>query len=166
MITPDYCRTLAAYNRWANATLYDRCAALTDDERRRDLGAPFGSVHATLNHLLYGDRSWLGRFTGRPYAVTDIGQELYADFGVLRREREATDGDLAEWAEAVSPEWLAAPFTYTSNVDRVTRTFPAWLLVVHFFNHQTYHRGQITALLARLGYEHGVYDLPWMPRTQ
>ena len=54
----------ARYNRLANETLYEACAALRDEERRRDLGAFFGSVHGTLNHLLLGDRIWMTRFEG------------------------------------------------------------------------------------------------------
>ena len=54
----------ARYNRLANETLYEACAALSDGERRRDLGAFFRSVHGTLNHLLLGDRIWMTRFEG------------------------------------------------------------------------------------------------------
>ena len=43
------------------------------------------------------------------------------------------------------------------------KTMPRWLTMTHFFNHQTHHRGQITDLISRLGYDFGVTDLPWMP---
>ena len=58
---------------------------------------------------------------------------------------------------------MAAPFTYTSNVDGATRTLPSWILVAHLFNHQTHHRGQLTALLSQLGLDPGPTDLPFMP---
>ncbi|MEO6908661.1 MAG: DinB family protein [Abditibacteriaceae bacterium] len=35
--------------------------------------------------------------------------------------------------------------------------------MLHFFNHQTHHRGQITAMIETLGYNCGVTDLLWMP---
>ena len=60
MIDPDYLRTMAAYNRWQNRSLYAAAGELSDEERRRDLGAFFGSIHATLSHLLYGDKAWHG----------------------------------------------------------------------------------------------------------
>jgi uncharacterized damage-inducible protein DinB len=56
-------RLLARYNRWFNERLYEASARLTDDQRKSDRGAFFGSIHATLNHLLWGDRLWLRRFT-------------------------------------------------------------------------------------------------------
>jgi uncharacterized damage-inducible protein DinB len=163
MITPDYCRLMARYNRWVNEQLYGICARIPDEERRRDLGIYYRSIHGTLNHLLSGDRIWLWRFTGQPFQVTDLRQELYADFEELRWERERTDADIAAWVETLTPDWLAAPFTYISNVDRVTRTFPAAILTVHFFNHQTHHRGQLSDMLARMGYETPTTDIPWMP---
>jgi uncharacterized damage-inducible protein DinB len=46
---------LAAYNRWANRRIYDDAASLPDAVRKRGVGLFFGSVHATLNHLLVGD---------------------------------------------------------------------------------------------------------------
>lgn len=163
MIDADYCRTMAAYNRWMNERLYEVCAGIPDSERRRDRGAFFGSIHGTLDHLMYGDLAFLSRFTGDPPEVPELGRELHADFGALRAAREAADARLVELAESVSAAWLEASYTYTSRVDGATRTLPAWILVVHLFNHQTHHRGQLTTLLTQLGRDPGVTDLPFMP---
>lgn len=159
----SYYAMMADYNRWMNRNLYAVCALMPDAVRRQECGIFFRSIHGTLNHLLYGDRSWLGRFTGEPFEVTVIGQELYSDFAELQAEREATDERIIAWAQTLTPEWLQSPFSYTSNVDGKTRVLPAWTLVVHLFNHQTHHRGQITTLLSQLGYDAPVTDLPWLP---
>jgi len=45
-------KTMANYNTWMNRSTYDTCAGLSDEERTRDLGAFFGSIHRTLNHLM------------------------------------------------------------------------------------------------------------------
>jgi uncharacterized damage-inducible protein DinB len=163
VIDPDYCALMADYNLWMNQRLYALCSELPDQERKRDRGAFFRSIHGTLNHLLYGDRVWLGRFLGVPLTDRRMGEELYADFGQLGHERGLTDRRIVEWARSLAPEWLAQPFTYTSNLDGKTRTLPAWVLVVHLFNHQTHHRGQVTALLSQLGRDYGTTDLPWLP---
>jgi len=55
MITPAYVRTMAAYNSEMNRRLYGAASRLSDVERRRDRGAFWGSLHATLVHLLWGD---------------------------------------------------------------------------------------------------------------
>ena len=163
MIDAAYCRTLATYNEWMNRRLYALCAELDDAERRRDRGAFFGSVHGTLNHLVYADTAFLSRFTGDPPEAPPLGEELYTDFDELRGVREALDQRLIAWSAALSREWLAAPFTYTSKVDGLTRMLPAWILIAHLFNHQAHHRGQLTTLLSQRGLDPGITDLPFMP---
>lgn len=162
MQNQSYCQTMADYNHWMNQKIYAICAEIPDRKRRENLGAFFKSIHGTLNHLLFGDRVWLGRFTGHPFAAA-IGQELYSDFDELRQQRELTDLQILDWSRTLSSDWLSRPFTYTSAVDGKTRTLPAWILVTHLFNHQTHHRGQLTTLLSQLGYDPGPTDLPWLP---
>lgn len=158
-----YYTTMAEYNHWMNQNLYATCADIPDAKRKEDLGAFFKSIHGTLNHILIGDRIWMGRFTHQPF-VAKLDQDLYADFDELRREREQTDQDILTWAQQLSPEWLNAPFAFTSTQQPVkTRTRFAWLLVTHLFNHQTHHRGQLTTLLSQLGYDLGRTDLPYLP---
>ena len=158
----SYYETMAEYNQWMNQKLYAICAEIPDEKRKENLGAFFKSIHGILNHLLYGDRAWMGRFSGQPFAGK-IGQELYSNFDVLRQERELMDIQIIEWSKQLSPEWLDQTFEYTSNVDGKTRILPTWVLVTHMFNHQTHHRGQLTTLLSQLGYDPGITDLPWLP---
>ena len=51
----SYFEQRAAYNRWANARLYEAALSLSDTDYRRDVGAFFKSMHGTLNHLLLTD---------------------------------------------------------------------------------------------------------------
>ena len=64
-MTPEGARAMARYNRWMNGKVYATAALLSDEERKRDRGAFFKSIHGTLNHILVGDRVWLGRPAGR-----------------------------------------------------------------------------------------------------
>jgi uncharacterized damage-inducible protein DinB len=163
MIDAQYARTLARYNRWMNERLYALCDAIPDEERRRDRGAFFRSIHGTLNHLVYSDLAFLSRFTGDPPEVPPLGVELYASWSELAAVRTKLDARLDAWTAGLGDAWLAAPFTFTSRVDGVTRTLPAWVLVVHLFNHQTHHRGQLTTLLSQMGRDPGITDLSFMP---
>ena len=163
MYDGSYYQLMAEYNCWMNQKIYSVCSAIPDEQRKQDMGAFFKSIHGTLNHLLYGDKAWMGRFTLHPFSGTVIGQELYAEFEVLRAERETTDRQIIEWSRHLNPDWLSQPFEYTSNVDGKCRVLPTWVLVTHMFNHQTHHRGQITTLLKQLGYDPGVTDIPWLP---
>src|SRR5262249_61941899 len=66
MIDVAYVQRLTRYNRWQNESLYGVADTLSDAERKRARGAFFGSIHATLNHLLWADRIWLSRLAGTP----------------------------------------------------------------------------------------------------
>jgi len=146
-----------------NECLYATCAALPDEDRRADRGAFFRSIHGTLNHLLLGDLIWLGRFRGGTFPVASLDEELHADFPGLRREREATDREIETWVRGLTPQALAAPLRFRSITQDRERVFPLHHLAIHFFNHQTHHRGQITTLLFQCGVDPGVTDLLWLP---
>ena len=163
MYTGNYAQLMAEYNRWMNEKLYAACAKLSDDERKRDRGAFFKSIHGTLNHLLLGDRWWLPRFTGKTYHTGSIGEDLYADFIELRAAREAMDRDILDWARTVTSEWLDEPMTWSSKLYGFTQTHPRWVQVTQMFNHQTHHRGQVSTLLSQQGIDVGITDIPMLP---
>ena len=163
MIEPAWCQTMAEYNRWMNGKLYAACADIPDAERKADRKAFFKSIHSTLNHILWGDRVWFGRFIERDFGLPGVGVDLYTDFGELRRERQTTDDEIVAWASGLDSSWLAEQLTWTSKLNRITRSMPRWVLVTQFFNHQTHHRGQVSTLIAQLGHDLGPTDLPWLP---
>jgi uncharacterized damage-inducible protein DinB len=165
MVSPAYGRTMARYNAWMNARLYDGCARLSDADRKQDARAFFKSIHGTLNHLLLADRIWMGRFLGRPFAATSLAQELYADFEQLRAERAVTDLAITTWAGALTDNDLAGELIYTTIVNPSVQRHPLGFAVMHFFNPQTHHRGQLTNLLFQRGIDPGVTDLLWLPGT-
>jgi uncharacterized damage-inducible protein DinB len=162
----EYAKTKATYNRWMNDRIYAACAKLADQDRKRDVGAFFKSIHGTLNHILVGDRVWLGRFTEVPFTVRSLDQELYADFTQLRAQRHRTDEDIIAWVTSRSGSEFQGQMSYMSTINPQPRTYPFWLVVVHFFNHQVHHRGQVTALLMQNGIDPGVTDLIWLPDVQ
>lgn len=165
-MTPLAARTMAQYNQWMNERLYECCARIPDEERKRDVGAFFKSIHGTLNHLLLGDKIWLGRFLGRPFAVNSLARQLYEDFNELRAERAATDKVILDWTKSLTAEALTQDLRYTSVVNPEPRRYPLWFAAMQFFNHQTHHRGQLTTLLAQRRIDPGVTDLIWLPGMQ
>jgi uncharacterized damage-inducible protein DinB len=164
MMSPEWLGALARYNAWMNNKLYALAHALSDEERKRDRGAFFKSIHGTFNHLLVADRVWLARFKGEPAedgfmgpGIRSLDQELYRDFDDLRRERALTDAELSAWVSLLTEERLRGMLVYKRG-DR-THQFPLWWAVAHVYNHQTHHRGQITTLLTQSGSDPRVTDL-------
>lgn len=156
-------RLSAAYNRWANERLYAACAALGDADYRRDLGAFFRSVHGTLNHLLLVDRLWLDRLRGEAPAFTSLDAELHGDFAALHTGRAEADTAIVHYLDTLDADALVQPLCFTSFVTRRAMRMPRWVGLTQLFNHQLHHRGQVTALLGRLGVDYGDIDLIWMP---
>lgn len=152
-------KTLCRYNRWMNEKLYMVCEGIPDTVRKQDMGAFFRSMHGTLNHLLLTDKMWLGRFKQQPFAAQSLDQELYSDFNTLWQERRQTDAAIAAWLQPLTEQDLAGDLTFTSLVNPTEQVLPLWICLLHLFNHQTHHRGQLTTLLNQSGYDSGVTDL-------
>lgn len=160
---PALAQDMANYNRWMNQHIYNVCSRLSDQELREDRKAFFGSIHGTLNHILLGDKIWLGRFLGSPYAVSKLDEELHNCFRDLKTDREITDQIIIDWANGLTDDVLDSTLEYRSVVNPQPRSYEMWLAVNHFFNHQTHHRGQITTLLTQAGLDIGLTDLIWLP---
>ena len=161
MITPSYVRTMAAYNVEMNRRLYANASNLSEAERRADRAGFWHSIHGTLVHGLWGDFQWMSRFDGwaKPAVSQKDSPTLIADFGELKLARVDADERISRWAERVSEAWLAEEQVwFSASVDRQMRQ-PRSLLVTHFFNHQTHHRGQAHAMITACGERTGDTDL-------
>lgn len=166
MFQGTYAALMAEYNRWMNEKIYAGAARLSDEERKRNRGALFKSIHGTLDHLIWGDGSWLGRFNGRNYPKRLVDRPIYPEFTSLRAARTRLDEEILEWAHGVTKEWLAEPMTWTSGMHGFTQTHPRWVQVAQMFNRQTHHRGQVHAMLTAAGIDIGPTDIPVLPLLQ
>jgi uncharacterized damage-inducible protein DinB len=156
---------MARYNTWQNASVYAACEQLSDAQRSEDRGAFFGSIHATLNHILWADQIWLSRFGAAPLpAKRSIaeGLSLCDDWDALSAERRRFDKVIETWADAVDPPALEGELTWLSGATGREMTRPKALIVTHIFNHQTHHRGQVSAVLTGFGVKTSVTDLPFL----
>jgi len=154
LIRISYVRTMAAYNRWQNDSLFGAADDLSDQARRQPRGAFFGSIHGTLNHLLWGDQVWMCRFAGTPMPVapsiaTSVGE--HEDWDDLKDARGAFDDVIEDWAEGLGQAWLDGEVSWHSSIAGCEVSRPAGFLVAHMFNHQTHHRGQVHAMLTAAG---------------
>lgn len=166
MITPEWMTIMARYNRWQNEAVFGLCSSLSDEERREDLGAFFKSIQGTLNHILWADQMWLWRFgvCDRP-SVKAIADSVryFEDWGALTEERQRFDQVIFEWSDRLDGAWLDGELTWVSGATGREMKQPRAILVTHLFNHQTHHRGQVNAMLTRLGLKPGITDLPFQP---
>ena len=170
MSRTDHISLMAAYNEWMNAKVYEAVLGLPEEEVIADRKAPFGSILGILNHLVVGDTIWLKRFATHPAdfsalelvrnfpAPTSLDQLLFTDIQSLSKHRKLLDQVISEWGRSVTDRDLAHVLTY-ANTKGVIANKNFFSLVMHFFNHQTHHRGQVTTLLWQSGVDIGVTDL-------
>ena len=168
MITPEYCVLMARYNRWQNAELLKSMESMTDADLRADRSAFFGSIFATVNHLLWGDTLWISRFDGGGGpAETDITKTDTTDMTHTltewSTERFRTDARLVTCAKGVTHLDLTGDLKWYSGSVQSDVSKPRAMCIVQMFNHQTHHRGQVHAMLGAANAPMYTTDIPFMP---
>lgn len=133
---------LAGYNAWANARIYEAVLALDEEQQWREAGLFFGSLGGTLNHILVADRVWMKRFTGMGEHPDKLNAILHRDVGQLWRARQAEDERIIAFANALTDAALQRTYSYRMMTRPDVITTQLWPDLLHFFNHQTHHRGQ------------------------
>ena len=153
----DDLASLFAFNRWANERTLASVRPLPESDYVRELGGGWPSVRATLVHLAGATAAWVERFSGRDATRLVAVEEApaYADAeALLRSAQEGLEGLLP----CLTPVRLAEPFRW-KNLQGVERSTPLWAAVRHTVNHGTYHRGQISSMVRRLGGKPAATDM-------
>ncbi len=166
----DHFALLAQYNQWMNEQFIAAASPLSEAQLTEDRGAFFHSILGTMNHLVVGDTVWLQRFAThspsytalapvlervKPQSLRDIPFPDWRDYVV---ERRALDNAIIEFIDQTMEADYARALSYHNMAgDEQRKLFGPLLL--HFFNHQTHHRGQTSTLLQQFGIDVGVTDL-------
>ncbi|WEJ03173.1 DinB family protein [Pseudomonas sp. FJ2-5-13] len=166
----EHIALMATYNQWMNRKVYDAAGTLTHAQLTLDRQAFFGSIFGTLNHLMLGDTVWLKRFAEHPanFAAlaplngvatpSDLEQVAFPSLSELAAHRAWLDQLIIDWAHSLQEPHLDQRLRY-HNMRGLAAEKPFFGLLVHFFNHQTHHRGQVTTLLSQAGVDVGITDL-------
>jgi uncharacterized damage-inducible protein DinB len=96
---------------------------------------------------------WMHRFDGweKPTVGQNQSSNLIEKFDALCEVRAKTDVGISNWAAKVQDSWLQEHQSWFSvSLGREMRTLRG-VLVVHFFNHQTHHRGQAHTMITAAG---------------
>lgn len=161
---------MASYNEWMNAKVYAAAQNLTSEELSANKKAFFGSILGTLNHLVISDTIWLKRFAAHPArypslepirslpAPGSLDPSLFTDLQSLTEHRIWLDSVITEWSRSIAESDLDFVLHYT-NTKGIAADKRFFSLIMHFFNHQTHHRGQATTLFSQAGIDVGVTDL-------
>jgi uncharacterized damage-inducible protein DinB len=161
---------MAEYNQRMNQNIYEVAEKLTQLQLYENFGAFFGSVFGTLNHIAVGDIIWLKRFSLmlNKHSALDFVHELlhpesletviFNNLQELKLLRSQLDETFIKLAASISESELSQCVSY-QNMKGEAFSKNLFSLLMHVFNHQTHHRGQVTTLLSQFGIGYGVTDL-------
>ena len=154
----EHLSMLARYNRLANERLYRVCAELSQEEYRRHRDGSFGSIYGLLNHVLLGDRIWMNRFEGEVSTTPPLDTILFENFAHLRSARVDEDARIERFFAGIEAHFLSTPLRYRNSQGKDCVDL-AEMAVLHFFNHQTHHRGQVHVMISQTGVRPPSLDL-------
>ncbi|MFT7690776.1 MAG: putative damage-inducible protein DinB [Porticoccaceae bacterium] len=161
---------LGRYNQCLNSKIYLAASQLSEKGLAENHGAFFGSILGTLNHIMVGDIIWLKRFAKHPSSMvslsgvvelpdpTSLDQIVCNDFASLHSLRVWLDKQIIDWLAEITDSDLDNIIDYKTTMGETHRK-QYDSLILHFFNHQTHHRGQISTLLSQLCIDIGATDL-------
>jgi uncharacterized damage-inducible protein DinB len=141
---------LFAYDRWANAKVFDACRKLTVGQYVAEPVPGWSSVRSTVYHITVATEWNLGTLAGDP----DESIPTEADVATVddaARLLERAYGRFEELRATLTPDWLNTVLTLRRA--GYTATLPPWAILRHIVNHSTYHRGQVASKLKRFGIE-------------
>jgi uncharacterized damage-inducible protein DinB len=144
----------AAYNLWANQTLLELILRLPQQQQIAEVPSSFNSLQKTIVHLWNAEAVWWQRVK----LVEKVIAPQEAFTGDLKTAASAVFEQDRKWLEWVqtSPERMFQHEFIYQNSKRETFKQPVFQVLLHVFNHSTYHRGQLVNILRQLG----VQNLP------
>lgn len=153
MISAEYCRLMARYNSWQNASLVAAADRLTHEDRWKDRGAFFQSIAATLNHLYWADALILERLKGNARPEETIKHSLAnpSDWEASKALRLQRNEEIEAWSARLRDADLNGMLVWYPGDGSTRIEKPKTLVAVQLFNHQTHHRGQVHAMLTAAG---------------
>lgn len=141
----------ASYNLWANQKILELILALPAEKQQLEMMSSFPTLYKTALHLWDAETAWWQRVKLHERVIvpsdhfTGTMQDLSS--GLLLQSRQ-----WEEWVTNASELSLEHVFKY-QNSKRESFKQPVFQVVLHVFNHSTYHRGQMVTMLRNLGSE-------------
>jgi uncharacterized damage-inducible protein DinB len=141
----------AAYNLWASKRILERILLLNDDSLNKEVGGSFSSIFKLILHMWDAESMWWQRLklvehVARP---SDTFNGNIAELAI-KLTRQSTEWEL--WVNGASEVALNHVFAYRTT-KREEYKQPVYEVLMHLFNHQSYHRGQLVMKLRLLGEE-------------
>lgn len=138
----------AAYNIWANQKLFDCINNLSDDQVNREIASSFTSIFKTIQHMWLAEEAWWQRL--KLVEQLNLAAEKFeGTLAELLKKYGQQSADWSEWVDNASEIQLTHVFAYQNSKKEQFKQ-PVYEMLMHVFNHGTYHRGQLVTMLRQL----------------
>ncbi|ARU30640.1 hypothetical protein CAP31_02400 [Sulfuriferula sp. AH1] len=140
----------ADYQQWANDRLFAALGRVDADLLTSAQGLYFDSIHHTVDHILLVNRLWFARLRGERF-VADFAKITHTDWNQLIEVTQAQARELQLWLEQCDDAFFERQLAYFTTKGEPQQM---WMrdVLTHMMTHQVHHRGQISAVITRLGY--------------
>ena len=143
----DHLCLMARNNAYANERLYEACCALSQAELEAERTNFFPSIRETLNHILEVDRYYLDALKEEGQGLATYDRPHLKTAAELKTAQEKLDRELIQYCDDLSDADPGRRIAQDRGEDgRMEETVADTLL--HLFQHQIHHRGQVHAMLA------------------
>ena len=141
----------AAYNIWANRIITERIAQLPPDTIHREMNSSFGSIYKTVVHLMDAETIWWHRLKLQEH-VEWPGKNFDGKFEELSQQLLFLSRQWNDWIQHSNEINLGHVFGYQNSKKEYFKQ-PVYEMLLHLFNHQTFHRGQLVTMMRQNGIE-------------
>jgi uncharacterized damage-inducible protein DinB len=140
------------YHRWANLHLLDVCANLTDEQLQLTAPGTYGTIAATLQHMLSAEQRYLRRLSDIEPLMNE--RDEFPGIAVLREHAVRTGDQLIEAALRITPD-------DTVEIKRDVGTFKVHLgvVIIQALHHGNDHRTHVCTILGHHGITYGDMDV-------
>ena len=142
---------LSAYNLWANHLLFDTISRLPEEMQHTEVTASFPTLHQTLLHLWDAESIWWQRLNLQE-RITQPAEGFDGTLQEATRQILLLNRQWHTWIHGATELQLQHVFLY-ANSKREQFKQPTFQMLLHVFNHGTYHRGQLVTGMRQLGIE-------------
>lgn len=141
----------AAFNAWANDQLLQTIAATTPAQQEQELVSSFPTIRRTVLHLLDSNSIWWQRIQLQEKIIRP-SDAFEGDFAALAKALRAVDNQWLEYVQRAQEHLFTHEFLYY-DLKRQPQKSQVAQVLLHLFNHGTYHRGQLVTMLRQVGVE-------------
>jgi uncharacterized damage-inducible protein DinB len=139
----------SSYNVWANKKILERLNQLSAEEVHKEIISSFPSVYKTVLHIMNTEYVWWQRLKLAEH-IESYMENYNGSFEELTARLSQLDKQWEEWVKEANEVNLTHTFAYQNNKKEQFKQ-PVYEMLVHLFNHQSYHRGQLVMMLRQLG---------------